>query len=102
MHGGVDIVGEERRVVVDPDQYLGAAAGGEGERIANELAGARFLLSGDGVLEVEDNGVGPAIVGLFHEAPDVDGENQRGAASVRDGHRQMIPFWVSAPMRSSE
>ena len=81
---------------------LSAAAGGEGERIANELAGARFLLNGDGVLEVEDDGVGPTIVGLFHEAADVDGKNQRRATRVLGGHRQMIPFWMSASMRSSE
>ena len=101
VHGSVDVVGEERRVIVHPDQHLGPPRAAR-KRIANEAAGARLLLDGHGVLEVEDDGVGPAIVGLFHEAPDIDGRINDERRACGGGHRQMIPFWVSAPMRSSE
>ena len=102
VHHGVDVVGEQGRVVVHPDQHLGAAPAGEGERIPDEHAGARLLLRGHRVLEVEDDGVRAAGVRLLHEVPHVDGKNQRRATGLRDGHRQMTPFWASAAMRSSE
>ena len=102
MDHGLDVVGEQGRIVVHPDQDFGAATAGEGERVLDEQAGARLLLGRHRVLEVEDDGVGASRVGPLHEVPHVDGKNQGRATGAGYGHRQMTPFSASAAIRSSE
>jgi len=93
---------EQGGIVVHTDQHLGATAAGEGQRVLDELPSARLLLGRHRVLEVEHDGIGATVVGLLHEAPDVDGQDEGRAAGVRGGHRQMIPFCARVSMRSSE
>ena len=82
MHGGVDVVGEQGGIVVHAHQHLGAAPAGERRARRARACGRSPSPGRDGVLEVEDDGVGAARVRLLDEARDVDGQDQRRAAGA--------------------
>ncbi len=97
--GGGEVVGVPLGVeAVDPDGQLslGAVLAG-GDRGADPLAGLGLGVGGDGVLEVEDEGVGGEALGLL-EGPLVGAGHVEDRAAGAEGRRRLI---VRPPSRRS-
>src|SRR5215211_394063 len=67
VHRGLDVTDRETPRPVDPHEHVDIALDDLGGRLADEPAGAIFLRRRDGVLELEDHGIGAALVRLRDE-----------------------------------